>query len=321
MTTPTATMRDSFIDRLYERMREREDLFFLTADFGAPKLDGFRVEFADRFINVGIAEQNLINVAAGLALEGFTAYAYGIAPFLTMRAYEQIRNNLALMAQLREVNVNMIGVGAGLSYDVSGPTHHCLEDIGIMRILPNVSVLSPSDPELAARLVDYTLRDKKPKYLRFDGKPLPPIYRADEEIRLDDGLHEFVRGSDVCIVSTGYMTHKALRVRELLSRDRIDAGVIDVFILKPCDESALSRALSRYDCVATLEEGFVRRGGLDGLVSGILNGRGTPARFAALGFGGEYVFEIGDREYLYALNGLDDTAVADTLRRLLPGTS
>ena len=165
-------------------MHDDNSIFFISADFGSPKLDILREKFKDRFINVGIAEQNLINISTGLALEGFTVYAYAIAPFLTMRAYEQIRVNLALHAQLKEININLIGVGAGLSYDVSGPTHHCLEDITIMRTLPNLIVFSPSDWILAQKFVDYSIKVKKPKYLRFDGKPLPQIYRSHGGYRI-----------------------------------------------------------------------------------------------------------------------------------------
>ncbi|MHC4753620.1 MAG: transketolase family protein, partial [Planctomycetota bacterium] len=107
------TMRDALIEQIYKRMHSDENIFFVSADMGAPLLDNLRADFNDRFVNVGIAEQNLINVSTGLALEGFTVYAYAIAPFLTMRAYEQIRTNLALNSHHRNINVNMLGVGAG----------------------------------------------------------------------------------------------------------------------------------------------------------------------------------------------------------------
>ncbi|HQJ94664.1 MAG TPA: hypothetical protein PLT06_07500, partial [Syntrophorhabdaceae bacterium] len=103
-------MRDVFIERIYERMLTDKNVFFLTADFGSPVLDKLRDDFKDRFINVGIAEQNLVNIAAGLATEGFCVYAYAIAPFLTMRAFEQIRNNLSLLSRAHKLNVNLIGV-------------------------------------------------------------------------------------------------------------------------------------------------------------------------------------------------------------------
>ena len=171
-------MRDVFISELYTKMEKDTSIFFLSADFGSPALDKLRSSFPDRFINVGIAEQNLINVSCGLALEGFSVFAYAIAPFITMRCFEQIRVNLAILSQIRPMNVNLIGVGAGFSYEVSGPTHHCLEDISIMRTLPNFEVLSPSDWYLTTQLVDYTLQNKIPKYLRFDAKPCL-LYTSD----------------------------------------------------------------------------------------------------------------------------------------------
>jgi len=122
-------------------MEQDSSIFFISADFGSPVLDDIRADYPDRFVNVGIAEQNLINVTAGLALEGFKVFAYAIAPFITMRCFEQLRVNLALLSEVREINVNLIGVGAGYSYVVSGPTHQCYEDITLIRSLPNFKIL------------------------------------------------------------------------------------------------------------------------------------------------------------------------------------
>ena len=131
-------MRDSFIDGVYDLMRKRSDIFFLSADFGSPSLDKIRYDFPKKFFNVGIAEQDLIGIAAGLALEGFIIYAFALASFLSMRAFEQIRVNLSLMGQIKPMNVNLVSVGAGVSYDIAGATHHCLEDISLMRLLPQI---------------------------------------------------------------------------------------------------------------------------------------------------------------------------------------
>ena len=138
----TLTMRDAFLESIYQAMSHNKNIYFLTADFGAPILDKIRNEYKNRFINVGVAEQNLINISSGLASEGYDVYAFAIAPFITMRCYEQIRINLALTSSLKKINVNLIGVGAGVSYDVSGPTHHCLEDLSIMSLLPNFTIFS-----------------------------------------------------------------------------------------------------------------------------------------------------------------------------------
>ena len=313
----TKVMRDVFIEGVYQRMHDNKNIFFLCADFGSPKLDRLKDEFSNRFINVGIAEQNLINVATGLALEGFTVYAYAIAPFLTMRAYEQIRVNLSLHAQLKEINVNLVGVGAGLSYDVSGPTHHCLEDIAIMNVLPNIEVFSPSDWILAQEFIDYTLRVKKPKYLRFDGKPLPQIYNSAKGLKIEKGFSELKKGKKLCLVSTGIMTHKAIQVADRLNRDNIDIGVIDVFLIKPLNEDVLYRALKKYRAIITLEEGFINKGGLDNVVLGLINRKNAGIKFKNMGFSERYVFNIGSRDYLHKLNKLDNDEIVRNVKTLL----
>jgi transketolase len=310
-------MRDVFIEQIYIRMSEDKTLFFLTADFGSPKLDMLRKDFTDRFINVGIAEQNLINVAAGLALEGFNVFAYAIAPFLIMRAYEQIRNNLSLLSHIHEVNVNLVGVGAGLSYDVSGPTHHSIEDISIIRALPNISILSPSDWVLAERFADYSIENKKPKYIRFDGKPLPNIYDSKDTINLQQGFSELMEGEEICLVSTGYMTHTALKAADKLARDGVRIGVIDVFVIKPIAEDLFFQALSKYTHIVTLEEAFINKGGLDSLVMSILNEKETDLKLKSMGFRDSYVFDIGSRDYLHKINNIDEDSVVDGIRKLL----
>ncbi|MBF0338207.1 MAG: transketolase [Nitrospirae bacterium] len=306
------TMRDAFIERLYDKMAQNDDIFFLAADFGSPALDRVRADFPDRFINVGIAEQNLINIATGLALEGCTVYAYAIAPFLTMRAYEQIRVNLSLFSELKHLNVNLIGVGAGLSYDVSGPTHHCVEDISIMRLLPNFHVLSPSDWKMAATFADYTTAHKCPKYLRFDGKPAQPLYDDTSTIDVSKGFCELVAGDRVCLVSTGFMTRRALKALDGL-RD-INPGLIDMFMLKPVRDDVLFDVLRRYETVITIEEGFINNGGLDSLVANVINGRQSGIRVRKLGFNDKYVFELGDRQHLHALNGIDEDGIVREVR-------
>ncbi|MBF0343575.1 MAG: transketolase [Nitrospirae bacterium] len=306
------TMRDAFIERLYDKMAQDEGIFFLAADFGSPALDRVRASFKDRFINVGIAEQNLINIATGLAIEGCTVYAYAIAPFLTMRAYEQIRVNLSLFSELKDLNVNLIGVGAGLSYDVSGPTHHCVEDISIMRLLPNFHVLSPSDWRMAETFVDYTIKHKRPKYLRFDGKPAEPLYDSTDAIDVEKGFCELAAGEKVCLISTGFMTHRALKALEALKD--INPCLIDMFMLKPVRDDALFEVLKRYETIITIEEGFINNGGLDSLIANVLNKHQSNIRLRKLGFNDKYVFELGDRQHLHALNGMDEGSIINEVR-------
>ncbi len=316
MSTTIKTTRDVFIEQIYNRMHDDEKIFFLCADFGSPKLDALRETFSDRFINVGIAEQNLVNVSTGLALEGYTVFAYALAPFLTMRAYEQIRVNLSLQSQLKDINVNLIGVGAGLSYDVSGPTHHCLEDISIMRTLPNMIIFSPSDWVLAEKFVDYSIRVKKPKYLRFDGKPVSQIYSDLNVIQFEDGFSELIMGEKICLVSTGYMTGKGISIiKQIKDTDKNDIGLIDVYLLKPFNEELFLEKIKHYSMIITLEEAFINKGGLDGLISNILSKNNLAIQHKNMGFTDKFVFNIGSRDYLHKLNNLDEESIKNFIKK------
>lgn len=302
--SPIRPMRDLFIETLCNRMAQESHIWFLAADLGSPALDRMRREFPDRCINVGIAEQNLVNVATGLALEGEIVYAYAIAPFISMRAYEQVRVNLAISSQIRPVNVNLIGVGGGVSYQVSGPTHHTLEDLSIMRLLPHMTVFSPSDAALAAAFVDYSIANRNPKYLRFDGKALPVLYDTVDQNLLTTGFCELIAGEDVCLVATGYMTQRAVNV----ARNN-GFGAIDLFMLKPFDRDQLFTTLSKYRHIITMEEAFINGGGLDCTIATLLTDRRSTITLDRVGFNDRYVFDLGPRDTLHALNGMDDAAV------------
>lgn len=306
-------MRDVLIGKIHEKMLTDDNIFFLSADFGSPALDKLRAECGKRFINVGIAEQNLVNIATGLALEGYTVYAYAIAPFLTMRAYEQIRN-ISLLSQIKEININLIGVGIGLSYDVTGPTHHCFEDVSIMRVLPNFVLFSPCDYVTTEKLVAYTLNVKKPKYIRLDGKAQPVVYKNNNCLDIEKGFFELKQGEDIVIVSTGFMTHQALKVAEEFFKEEIVVGIVDVFLLKPVDEHLLYNTLSKYKHIITMEEAFINRGGLDGIIENILRENKSTAELTKLGFGNNYVFEVGNREYLHTVSGLSIKSIVNTIK-------
>lgn len=315
MNENNMTMRDAFISRVYDEMHTNQEIYFLSGDFGAPMLDRLRDKFPDRFINVGIAEQNLINVATGIALEGYTVFVYFIAPFV-MRAYEQVRINLSMTSAVRKVNVNMIGVGCGLSYEVSGPTHHCLEDIAIMRLLPNVKVFSPSDWPIAQQFVNFALRTPEPKYLRFDGKPLPPLSDRAFTADFDKGFRELAHGENICIVATGCMSHTAIDTARALAEEGIKIGVVDMFMLKPVNEPLLLRTLQGYRHVITMEEAFTGNGGLDCIVSNLIQRNKMNASIHSVGITDGYVFDIGDRSFLHKLHGMDRTSLTARIKAL-----
>jgi len=309
---PMRPMRDLFIETLCNRMAGNQKIWFLAADLGSPALDRMRQEFPERCLNVGIAEQNLVNIATGLALEGQIVYGYAIAPFISMRAYEQVRVNLSVSSQIRPVNVNLIGVGGGVSYQVSGPTHHCLEDLSIMRMLPGMTVFSPSDAALAEAFVDYSIAHNGPKYLRFDGKALPALYPDVDQGLLETGFCELVKGLDTCLVSTGFMTQRAMRVANELD----GVGVVDLFMLKPFNQEKLYDTLSSYRRVITMEEGFINAGGLDAAIASLVTERRSPLTLDRVGFNDRYVFELGSRDQLHQINGMDEGSVMALAKRL-----
>jgi len=166
------SMRDAFFDQLYKIAKENRDVVIVSADMGAPSLDKFRRDLGMQFFNVGIAEQSMVTVATGLALEGKKVFIYAIMPFATLRCYEPIKVNLSLM----NLPVTIVGVGAGFSYDDSGPTHHATEDITVMRVLPNMTILNSSDSVMAAKLAEMSCQMSSPNYVRLDREALPPIY-------------------------------------------------------------------------------------------------------------------------------------------------
>jgi transketolase len=303
MNVKPVAMRDIFLDSIWRAMADDKKIFLVSADFGSPVLDKIRADFPSRFVNVGIAEQNLINVSAGLALEDFTVFAYAIAPFITMRCYEQIRVSLALLSVVRPMNVNLIGVGAGYSYVVSGPTHQCYEDITLMRGLPNFQVLSPADHITAASIFDLCRETIGPKYIRFDAQVLPVIYENDPP-DMRRGFHVHRRGGRVCLIATGYMLHTAFKVADELAVSGRDVGVIDLFDLARFNADDLQNALEGYDGIVSMEEGFRGRGGMDSMLFEFLSRRDFPGKMLNIGVEGSYRFELGTRTDLHELVGI-----------------
>jgi len=306
----TLTMRDALLECIYAEMRDNSNIYFLTADFGAPILDKIRNDYKNRFINVGVAEQNLINISSGLASEGYDVYAFAIAPFITMRCYEQIRINLALTAGLKKINVNLIGVGAGVSYDVSGPTHHCLEDLSIMSLLPNFTIFSPSDVILVKKFFNQTLKSKNPKYLRFDSKALGIIDEKFFNFNFLDGFRLIKNESEKCMVTTGYMTHVARRVNNRIKK-KVD--IIDFYNLKKFNENKLISFLKKYKKIITLEESFEKYGAIENIIKTKMINNKKDIKYSFMGFKNEYTFEVGDRNFIHKLNKISETDIISEL--------
>ncbi len=313
MNTRPLAMRDVFLERIWQEMSVNPLIFFISADFGSPVLDKIREDFPKRFINVGIAEQNLINITAGLAIEGYTVFAYAIAPFITMRCYEQIRVSLALLSEVRPMNVNLIGVGAGYSYVVSGPTHQCYEDITIMRALPNFQVLSPADHITADKLFDGCVSSTGPKYLRFDAQILPVIYEGDSP-QISDGFHVHQKGEKICLIATGFMLHTAFQVANEIAKDGQNLGVIDIFNLTNFSVDRLKTVLAPYSAIVSCEEGFSGRGGLDSMLFEFIAKSNLNVKTLSIGVEPGYSFELGSRIELHEKVGIGVQSILNKVR-------
>jgi transketolase len=316
MTIKPLAMRDVLLNKIWQAMSTDPKIFFLSADFGSPVLDKIRADFPDRFANVGVAEQNLINITAGLALEGYTVFAYAIAPFITMRCFEQIRVSLALLSEVRPMNVNLIGVGAGYSYVVSGPTHQCYEDLTLMRALPNFRVLSPSDHISAGDLFDICIQNKTPKYLRFDAQVLPVVYE-EKSPDMSLGFHVHCTGKKVCLVATGYMLHTALKVSHRLAESGQEVGVIDLFDISDFNADKFDSVISSYDGIVSMEEGFRGRGGVDALLFEHISRRHLNLKMLNIGVQGGYRFELGSREELHEQVGIGQNYVYEDVNNFI----
>jgi len=307
-------MRDAFLKQIQSAMAERDDIFFLSADFGAPALDQIRADFPERFFNVVIAEQDLINLAAGLALEGFTVFTYAIAAFY-LRAYEQIRINLSLLSQSQRINVNLLGVGAGCSYVIAGPSHHCFEDLSIFRTLPNLEIVSPSDDTSAAASFALS-RQTGIRYYRFDSQNLPALYSESEFSWPDCGFCCLEDSPEprCVLVSTGFLTSFIRPLAAELTRRGLPTRHLDLLLLQKPDCAALREALHA-PLVCTFEEGFVGRGGLDALIRHLL-----AANQQCLSFGipPEYQLSHYDRATTLAGYGLQQESI---LARVLAQTN
>jgi len=297
---PKTSMRDAFIGKLYDIGLKDKNLIFVTGDMGAPALDDFRKNLASQFVNVGIAEHNMIAVASGLALEGKKTYCYAIAPFASSRCHEFTKIDLSLM----KIPVTIIGVGAGFGYDDSGPTHHTTEDISIMRVLPNMEIYCPADSLSASKIAELTHKSGKPGYVRLDRQLQPLIYSDDE--RFEEGFKELRTGDEIGIIATGNMVHVALDVANKLNAKGKNIGVIDLYRIKPINPF-LKEVLKNYKYLVSLEEHLLD-GGLGSLISEIVTDNNLNVKLKRLGVK-EYLYKYG-RENMHEYCGIDANSVA-----------
>lgn len=292
-------MRDAFFDALYPIAQRDRNVVIISADNGAPTLDQYSQNLPNQFFTVGIAEQQMIGMAAGMAFEGKKVYVYAIAPFVTTRVHEQNKLDICAM-NLPIVN---LGVGAGYAYDIMGPSHHTVEDISIMRALPGMTIYSPADSVTAAALARMTYEDRSPQYVRFDRAGIPVLYE-NRPVEFREGLALTKPGRDLIIIAMGIMVHQALKVAEELAGQGLDVGVIDLFRVKPINVERLFELLGEAPRVATLEEHLLA-GGLGSSIAEVFVDEGVTTPLLRIGQGDRFVFDYGGRQVIWKKYGLD----------------
>jgi len=296
-------MRTAFIQTLCEEAKRDDRIWLLTGDLGYSVLESFANRFPNRYLNVGVAEQNMVGLAAGLALNGKIVFIYSIANFPVMRCLEQIRNDVCY----HNLNVKIVGVGGGFGYGASGYTHHAIEDLAIMRAMPNMTVIAPGDP-IETRLATKAIVMKQgPCYLRLGkaGEPIvhkiQPNFDISRPIKIKDG-------KDITLISTGSMLKETMVAHELLEKKGINANVLSMHTLKPIDKQAILKLLD-IKLVVTIEE-HSSVGGLGSTIAELLaENNSNDTHLLTINIGPDLPKKIGKQSWLRKEYGLDAKSI------------
>lgn len=297
-------MRNAFADEITQLAGTNERVVLLSGDIGNKLFDNFKKVDARRFYNCGVAEANMMGVAAGLALSGLRPVVYTITPFTTTRCFEQIRVD----ACYHKAPVVIVGTGSGLSYAELGPTHHSLEDMAILRTLPGMRVLAPCDTAELRLALRAALEEDGPVYIRIGKKGEPAIHARVPAFRIGEAI--VVRpGTDVGLIAAGTIMAEVLKAADLLGQQGVSAEVASFHSVKPLDHAYLDRACARFKLVATIEE-HSRIGGLGAAVAECHAGRRDAPLQLSFGTDDEFMHEVGSQDYARAKYGLTAANIA-----------
>lgn len=291
-------MRQTFIETLTELARKDKDILLITGDLGYSVFEKFATEFPKQYINCGVMEQAMMSIAAGLALSGKKPYVYSIIPFATMRPFEQIRNDVCY----QNVNVKIVGIGAGFAYGALASTHYAIEDIAILRSLPNITVLSPADATETRELVLQTYQQPGPAYIRMT-KPERNLVPVDIKTELTKPSI-ITQGNDAVIITTGEVLQLGLELVKKFKEQGKQLTLVSMHTLKPVNEKAFIEILKNQKQVFTIEEHRVA-GGLASIVAEIIMKHNVPVKLTTFGVDDTYPGITGHQEHLAAHHGLD----------------
>jgi transketolase len=302
-------MRNAFAEEVTKLADGDKRIIMLSADIGNRLFDPFRMKHADRFYNCGIAEANMISLAAGLASCGLRPVCYTITPFITTRCLEQIRVDVCY----HKMPVIIVGTGAGLSYASLGVTHHSLEDLAILRTLPGMRVLAPADSMELRSCLRAALQSSEPVYIRIGKKGEPVVFSEPPPFAFGIWC-EVQHGERACLLSTGNMLPQTLHAAELMQLRGFHPEVIACASIKPLDARFLDRAFKKFEIIATIEE-HGKIGGFGAAVAEWMvdNRQLGHAQLIRFGVEDQFLHKVGNQDYAREICGLSAEGIADTI--------
>lgn len=297
-------MRNTIIDRLFSEAKKNSNLILITADLGYSVMEKFMKELPNQFVNTGIAEQNMVGVAAGLALAGKKVFVYTIVPFATMRCLEQIRVDVCY----QNLDVTIIGVGGGFAYGTLGVTHYGLEDLAVMRSLPNMKVMCPADPNETMVVIDLAIKNGGPNYIRLN--------RGGESNVVDSKFYKKIKFGDIIkindcknnkftVFSCGNILDESLKAVSDLNKK---ISLYSVPFLKPINKKAVIKVLKKCKVIFTVEEHNII-GGLGSLIAEIIAEEGLKVKLVRLGLNDKYFCFVGKQDYMRDAAGLSSKKI------------
>lgn len=304
-------MKRALINSLIESMEVDEKIYMLVGDLGFGVMDPIIEKFPKRFFNMGICEQNMMSVAAGMSLEDNIVYTYSIGNFPTLRALEQIRNDILY----NNLNVKIVSVGSGFAYGSLGMSHHATEDIAVMRALPNIVILSPADPMETFKAVQYANKINGPVYIRIGRGGEENIPHIENEI--EKGILKVREGNGkIALLSTSTITKEVLKSAVILEEKGVDIAVYSVAIIKPLNEKILIELSEKFEYIITIEEHNIV-GGLGSAVAEILTDNECNCIQKRIGIRDKFIDMVGEPNYLRECCGLTGEKIAEYVQEVL----
>lgn len=304
-------MRFTIVETIYEAALKNPSIYFISGDLGHAKTKEFQEKLRDQYFNAGMAEQNIIGVAAGLALSGMKVFVYSIVPFITLRCFEQIKNDICY----HNVDVTIVGIGGGFAYGNAGATHYSIEEVAALRALPNMKIICPATPYETKTLTNESIYLGGPTYIRIGRGKEPNL---ENEYPVQFGKAVIVRpGKDATLIVSGPIMLEALRAAEMLEKKEVSIEVVNMHTLKPLDQDLIRDRATKRKAIFTLEEHSVI-GGLGGAVAETLSEvQGSRAPLYRFGVPDKWPKIFGSQQYLRNEMGISAEKVALEIEKIM----